>query len=131
MLIRFAVCGALVAGPFVGRYAVGIDGLSIAPFASLATLLFVFNVITFLLIRPYRHQPERARGARRFLIVLLHFSITTDYLCLTLALWNVGGPRSPFQAFFIFHVIVASILLSPRSAMAYAALGLRRSSPAW
>ena len=36
-------------------------------------------------------------------------TVLVDFLCLTIGLWLVGGAQSPFQAFFLFHVIIASV----------------------
>jgi len=46
--------------------------------------------------------------------------ISLDLLCLTLLLHLAGGVENPFRLFYIFHMIIASVLLSVRSAYAQA-----------
>ena len=53
---------------------------------------------------------------------VMHATILLDFLFLTIALWLVGGARSPFQVFYLFNVILASVLLSRRAAFLHTAL---------
>jgi len=46
----------------------------------------------------------------------MHVTIALDFLSLTVAVWLMGGARSPFLAFYLLHVILAAVLLSPREA---------------
>jgi len=123
ILIRFLVVGAIVVGAFFAPVVVGIQDLDVAGLVSLAAVLGGCNVITFLVVRPYHRNADRAAEARRFLEGVLHVTIFIDFICLTVAIWLVGGPQSPFQAFFIFHVIIASVLLSTRAAYIHTGIG--------
>ena len=42
--------------------------------------------------------------------------LALDFLALTALVWLMGGARSPFLAFYLLHVILAAVLLSPREA---------------
>jgi len=119
-MVRFVVAGAIVAGALFASKVVGIEELAVGPLCVLAAALFLCNVMTHIAIRPYRHGHESVEGAGEFLERILHFSVATDFILLTVALWLVGGTFSPFKAFFIFNVIIASVLLSPRAAFAHA-----------
>lgn len=121
--VRFLVAAAIIGGAYFARHIVGIEGLNVQALTLLALLLALCNFISYALVRPYRDNPEKTQSARRFLIILLHVNITADFLFLTAALWLVGGPQSPFRAFFIFHVIISSVLLSSAAAYMYAAFG--------
>ena len=46
--------------------------------------------------------------------LLTNFQISTDFIVLTLLLHFSGGIENPFIVYFIFHMIMASIVLSPR-----------------
>jgi signal transduction histidine kinase len=65
-----------------------------------------------------RDEARRALYARRF----IHFQVVLDLLCLTVLLHFAGGIDTPFWAFYVLHIIIASILLSPQSAYAYVAV---------
>lgn len=122
VLVRFAVSLCIVAGAVFADRVVGISGLNVTGLSLLAVALFLCNTIYWLAVR-YHHIFSHGFGARdRFLVRVLHVSVATDFIGLTVALWLVGGPFSPFKAFFIFNVIVASMLLSPRAAFTHASV---------
>lgn len=123
ILIRFFVAGTMIAGAFFAPLVIGVKNLPAKELVLLALLLALFNMIAFALVRPYRFNRERALNSRPFLTGIMIFSIATDFLCLAVALWLVGGPLSPFKAFFLFHVIIAGILLSPLQAYILTAFG--------
>ncbi|HUT24183.1 MAG TPA: HAMP domain-containing sensor histidine kinase [Sumerlaeia bacterium] len=122
-LVRFLVIGAIAGGAILAREVVGIEDLDVGAFWILAGVMCAGNTAVFLTVRPYRKSRARAARAQLFLVGVLHFTIALDFLCLTVALWLVGGPKSPFQAFFVFHVIIASVLMSVRATFAHALVG--------
>lgn len=114
-IARFIVAGAIVAGAAVARYFIGIQELDFAGLGLLAGGIVVYNLCIVALIGPVRDDAEAVRRFRtRWLLV--HASIVLDFLALTAALWFVGGARSPFLAFYLFHIVIAAILLSRRAA---------------
>jgi len=84
--------------------------------------LGLYNVPIFVIARRYRGL-EHGIPPHRLLAGLMHTTIFMDFIFLTILLWLVGGANSPFKAFYLIHVILASLLLSPRSACAHALLG--------
>jgi len=60
----------------------------------------------------------------RFARVFANVQIALDLVVLTLLLHFAGGITNPFRAFYIFHVIVASILLSRKAAYLQTALAI-------
>ena len=121
-LSRFTIAGAILAGTFFARDVVGIEGLWAPAFLVLAALLALYNVPVFLVARRYASDAGLPLP-HRLLTGLMHTTILMDFIILTVLLWLVGGANSPFKAFYLIHVILAALLLSPRAAYAHGALG--------
>ena len=67
--------------------------------------------------------------ARRRLLRTMYTTIVLDYLVLAVAIWFVGGTRSPFLPFFLLHVVFTCLLLERKPALmmhwlAYALLSI-------
>jgi signal transduction histidine kinase len=75
----------------------------------------------FLLPREIRRAEAEQVVARA--TVFAAVQIIIDLVLLTVVLHVSGGIENPFQYFFIFHVIIASLLLSRRATFATATLG--------
>lgn len=120
-MARFVVAAAIVAGALIARYLVGVDELDVFALVLLAISIAFYNVCILVLIGPTR---DEGQAVRRFRLrrLLVHASIVLDFFALTAALWFVGGARSPFLAFYLFHIAIASILLSRRAAFLAALL---------
>ena len=114
-LVRVGMALALVVGAFVARDFVGIADLDVRAFLVLAGLILVYDGLAWLLIRRFRSPGEAVRHYR-LLQQLMHLTIALDFLALTALVWLMGGARSPFLAFYLLHVILAAVLLSPREA---------------
>ncbi|MDI7275989.1 MAG: HAMP domain-containing sensor histidine kinase, partial [Anaerolineae bacterium] len=54
--------------------------------------------------------------------LLANCQVAADWLALTLLLHWTGGIESPLSPFYVLHVVVACVLLSPRAAFLHAAL---------
>lgn len=127
-LVRVGAAATLVVGALVGRYWVGISDLDVRAIAILAVVILVYDFVAWILIRRFR-SPGEAVLHYRLLQHLMHITIALDFLALTAAVWLMGGARSPFMAFYLLHVILAAVLLSPREAaistiMAYGLLAM-------
>ena len=112
----------LIAGPFA-VHVVGVAGLDQSALFWLALAMLVYNA-TILALAPARGDPEDAPGAFKRLQRLLAASVVLDFVALTIAVWIVGGARSPFLAFYLFHLVVTAFLLPRRSALLAAALAI-------
>jgi signal transduction histidine kinase len=120
--LRLAVAlGILFGAPFAA-YVVGIQDLPVPALMTCATLLGLFDLAVFQVVRPYR-SPEQAAAGYRLLSRIAHVTILVDYVVLTCAIWLVGGSESPFLAFYLLHAMVASVLLTRRAAFAHALVG--------
>lgn len=113
--VRLGVAVSFVVGAWVGRHLVGISDLDVRAFTVLALVILLYDIVVWLLIRRFR-SPGEAVLHYKLLQHLMHLTIALDFLSLTVAVWLMGGARSPFLAFYLLHVIVAAVLLSPREA---------------
>lgn len=121
-IARYGLVAGIVFGALFAQLVVGVEGLSLKFLLYLAALLGLYNSIVFAVIKwSSRHREHPP--SHRFLAGLTHATILFDYLFLTILLWAVGSVKSPFVAFYILHVILASLLLSPRASYAHATLG--------
>ncbi len=83
------------------------------PILIIAGLVLLYNLGFFLLQRLIRTPPlsvATARGLR----IEANFQIGLDLLALVLLIHFSGGIENPFIFFFVFHMIMGSILLSGR-----------------
>jgi signal transduction histidine kinase len=74
----------------------------------IAALLFLYNAAILALLRRFNDATHGGREVRW----VIDFQISFDLVILTLLLHSSGGPENPLVFFFIFHMIIASILLS-------------------
>lgn len=88
------------------------------PLYAIATLLLVYNVAVLMLldqaVKADRQVPPRT--VKR----IIHLQICADLILLTALLHFSGGIENPLAFFFIFHMIIASILLSARESYSQA-----------
>ena len=120
-LARFAVVAAIAGGALGATAVVGIENLEVARLLVVAGVLGLYNTMVFFMIRPLR-DPERAGEMHSLLVGITHGTIMLDFVFLTVALWLVGGARSPFMPFYLFNLIIASVLLSRTAAICHALL---------
>jgi len=120
--VRFAVVGAIVVGAPFARRVLGIVDLDESGLLMLAAWLGAYNLAIFAFSLRHRNACRRSASAP-LLIFVMHATIVIDFAFLTVALWFVGGAQSPFQAFYILHVIIAGLLLSRRATFVHAVTG--------
>jgi signal transduction histidine kinase len=95
--------------------------LPAGPLYVLLALISLYNVVCHACVdRYYRAAPE-GPGALTA-TTLANLQISLDLAFLALFLHFAGGVENPFVFYFIFHMIIASILLSRRAAFAQATL---------
>jgi len=81
------------------------------PIYILLSLLFIFNLI-YLKFKEQLEKKEPQFALRR-IKQILHFQISTDLIILTIILHYSGGIENPFIIYYIFHMIIASIIFKP------------------
>lgn len=112
----------LIAGPFA-VHVVGVRGLDQTALLWLALAVTLYNAVV-LALASGPGETEDSPGAVRRLQHLLAASVVLDFVALTVAVWIVGGARSPLLAFYLFHLVVSAFLLPRRSALLAAALAI-------
>lgn len=117
-----AVAGILLAVP-AGKYVLGFRDIPAGKLLVLAAILFLLNCSYVLASRAIRKR-TRVRGKPDPMAVgvLASIQIVLDLLILTAILHFSGGIHNRFSCYYVFHVVIASILLTRRSAYAVAAL---------
>ena len=142
--LRWLAGAGVVCTTVMARVLKGPDA-PVGPILALGSGLLVYNAILFFVGRRLFAKPAKgdwgsahpfARlAAPRTLFGLgddagvaraaffAFVQITLDFLFLAVLLHFCGGVTSPFSVFFVFHVVLASILLSRRGTYFQAALG--------
>jgi len=93
--------------------------LPLFPLYNLTIFLAIYNFIFFLLM-PKLKKTEHLIVINR----ITNLQILLDLLSLALLIHFSGGIENPFLFYFIFHMIIASILLSRRAAFLQATFGV-------
>jgi signal transduction histidine kinase len=88
---------------------------------SLTAFIALYNVFFYVYAHELRCWKDQ-RAKLHYATLLVHAQIILDLICLTLLLHYSGGIESPFSAYFVLHIILASILLSRTASFLYAAL---------
>ncbi len=105
---------AIVCVP-VGTYVCGnVLGIALCeiPLYAVASLLFGYNVAVLVMLD--RAINEDRQVSPRTIKRIIHLQICADLILLTVLLHFSGGIENPLVFFFIFHMVIASILLSPK-----------------
>ena len=109
--LRWIAIVCVPVGTYVSGNVLGIT-LGQAALYAVATLLLAYNVLVRILLD---HAVKTDDGASSGTIRrIIHLQISADLILLTVLLHFSGGIENPLVFFFIFHMILASILLSNR-----------------
>ena len=104
--LRWIACAGLAAVILLAAYGL-VPTLRVKELLLANLAVAVLNALYLLTLRAVG-----SRGARR----LIRVQIFLDLTVLTLLLHLSGGFENPFVLFFVFHMVIASILLSNRAA---------------
>jgi len=114
-----AVVGALVAIVLADWRLPGV--LSLVPLVGVVSFVALYNLVFYLFSAEFRYF--RGRGAKlRSSPLFAHVQISLDLISLTILLHYSGGVENPFALYYVFHVVIASILLPPVASFTYAGL---------
>ncbi|MFC1874399.1 sensor histidine kinase [Chloroflexota bacterium] len=112
-LMRWAaIFGVIVVTP-LARYAFHI-GFATLPVYIICVFMSLYNLVLIWQVRGLRKLPRNRVIPRVRQYIYSH--ILLDMLALTVLVHFTGGIENPFIFFFVFHIILASILLSYRAA---------------
>ncbi|MBN1359032.1 MAG: hypothetical protein JW993_00490 [Sedimentisphaerales bacterium] len=102
--LRWMAVGLIVAGALIGTHVFPLLANPV-PLYSLAGLLFACNLVYVVLARGWR----RRRRWKHTVLTMVQMEV--DLIVLTAVLHVSGGVVNPFIFFYVFHVIIATILL--------------------
>ena len=107
--LRWIAIVCVGAATYVSSNLLGIE-LQNAALYSIAILLALYNLIVLLLLN---HFAKKGNEIPHVAVKkIINVQISADLLILTVLLHFSGGIENPFVFYFIFHMIIASILLS-------------------
>ncbi len=116
----FAVAGVALTALFADR----VLGLAL-PYGRIYALAAVLGVYNFLQLDYLNRVIDEERpGLPALLNRLANAQIPLDLLCLTALVHLSGGLENPFSFYFVFHMIIASVLLSRRASYLQAGFAL-------
>jgi signal transduction histidine kinase len=118
--IRLTLALLIVVGALFARFVLQVENLPLADLMWLAVAIVGYNLAAALVTRPLRHEPTPQQFRR--LTTVMYIVVALDYLALTVAIWLVGGSRSPFLVFYILHLSLSCLLMPRRAAIWFAAL---------
>ena len=78
----------------------------------LSGILTIFN-ISYLAFYNFSIKSNSTYCKRKQINAFANFQVLIDLIILTLLLYGSGGLHSPFIYYYVFHMVIASILLSP------------------
>lgn len=105
--LRWLAAAAVAVGTFVCVHVFHIPVLEMQLYA-VSALLFLYNAAILALLRRLSAAGHSGREVK----CVIDFQISADLVILTFLLHFSGGPENPLVFFFIFHMIIASVLLS-------------------
>jgi signal transduction histidine kinase len=115
-----AVVGTLGAIVLADRRLPGV--LPIAPLVAVVGFIALYNLIFYLYSAEPRYFRGRLAKLRLSPLFAHDIQILLDLISLTVLLHYSGGVENPFALYYVFHVVIASILLPPVASFAYAGL---------
>ncbi|MBW2591669.1 MAG: hypothetical protein JRE58_01475, partial [Deltaproteobacteria bacterium] len=117
--LRWFVPPAIALAVIVGR----LSGFTIflPHFFFIALFILAYNLIFYRIGQRSRHA---LTGRRGYILKFNRFQFALDYIAIFILIHFTGGIASPLIFLFIFHIIFASILLSPGSGYGFATLGV-------
>ncbi|MBK6404751.1 MAG: hypothetical protein IPF66_06790 [Holophagales bacterium] len=119
--VRTAVVLAIVTAAVFGRHVLEMNAIDVRQLTILAAFITLYNVVAWFFFRRFR-DPEAPAESLTVLLFLTYAAVVLDFIALTVAIWCVGGARSPFTSFYVLHVMVSCTLLPRRAALALTAL---------
>ena len=106
----FAIIGILIAY-YIAKHLLHIT-ISDLPIYSIVIFLILLNVLSFSFLKYL--QKSQVRKSIKNVKRVIKFQISTDLIVLTVLLHYSGGVENPFIIYYIFHMIIGSIMLSTK-----------------
>jgi hypothetical protein len=115
--LRWIAVVCVGAATYISHNILNIELQAVALY-TITILLAVYNATVLLLLNRFAKKSDEARHSAVKKIV--NVQILADLLILTILLHFSGGIENPIVFYFIFHMIIASILLSTRESYLHA-----------
>lgn len=110
-LIRLRWLAVVGTGLAIGLGALWLPGsLAVIPLLGVTAVIALYNLLFHLYLRTLKIGPAGTVRLRHA-IVFAYVQIVSDLLALAALIHFAGGAENPMASFFVFHVIIASILL--------------------
>lgn len=90
--------------------------LPLIPLLAGNIFLIIYNCVFFFLEKDKYTETEIPENIKNNINLLTNLQIFLDLVTLTYLIYFSGGINNPFVFFFIFHMVIASILLSNKAA---------------
>jgi signal transduction histidine kinase len=119
--LRWIAIAGVVAATFFAHNIMGVSVQDV-PLYCVAGVLVLHNIISLLLLK--RLSKTKADGIARPIKKIINLQISIDLVMLTILLHYSGGIENPIIIYFVFHMIIASILLSARESYLQATLAV-------
>jgi signal transduction histidine kinase len=112
IMLRWVAIATLAVATFISHDVMGV-ALPTPALYTFAAVLLVYNLLLYGLLR-YRTQAGAPGASAPTSLVegIVTFQISADLFILATILHLSGGIENPFSFFFVFHMIIASILRS-------------------
>ncbi len=119
--LRWLAIGSMCLMTLAADRLLAID-VQVVPVFAVAGLLAIENILALLGLKHslQKCQEDMPTVVRR----IIHFQISTDLVLLTLLLHFSGGIENPFAVYFVFHMAIASSLLTVRESYIQATLAV-------
>lgn len=108
--LRWVAIFYVIVGTYVSSNILSIK-LHTSALYIIAVLLSIYNVAVLLLLSRYKREDKSIPC--KSVKCIINLQICVDLFLLTVLLHFSGGIENPLVFYFIFHMIIASILLSP------------------
>ncbi len=82
------------------------------PVYNVVIILIILNVLSFSFLKYL--QKSNIRKSLKIVNRIINFQISTDLIVLTILLHYSGGVENPFIIYYIFHMIIGSIILTTK-----------------
>ena len=109
--LRWIATAFVAIGTFFSSNILAI-GLQSSLLYGIAISLALYNLLVLLRLNHIAKEQDKVRTLA--VKAIIHFQISVDLLILTVLLHFSGGIENPLIFYFIFHMIISSILLSAR-----------------
>ncbi len=118
--MRWIAGGGVLAATFIANTALQLEVPEL-PLYLTGLIILAYNGVLWAWLNRLHLRPDPQEGDYRR---LAHVQVGLDWFAMTALIHFSGGIESPIIFFFIFHIIIVSLLFSQRTAIIYAVTAL-------